>query len=311
MTVQCGLAVGGFSGDVPDGRALAALARQAEAVGFDSLQAGDHVQWHAPIHETTAVLATFAAVTERVKIASDVIVLPLRDPVLLAKTIASLDVLSGGRVILGVGVGGDNPAEYAAMRVPMAERGTRTDESLEIIRGLFAHERFSYTGRHFAITDVAIAPRPRQTPLPIWVGGTSPPALRRAARFGDGWIAAFASERKFARLAGDLHGLLAEHGRRPAACVLGTFLFVNLGDERARTRAVAVHHVEQVYRIDGAAVVDRFGVAGPVAECVERTLRYVEAGATEIVFYPLCEPSAWPHQLEQLGEVVARVKGGR
>lgn len=311
MTVRFGIALGAFSAGVPGGREIAAFARGAEAVGFDSVQVGDHIQWYAPIFEATTLMATFAAVTERVRIASDIIILPLRDPVLMAKTIASLDVLSGGRVVFGVGVGGDNPAEYAAMRIPPAERGARADESLEIIRGLFEHERFSYAGRHFTLEDVAIAPRPLQPALPIWVGGTSDAALRRAARFAEGWIAAFASERKFARLAGDLRDLLAERGRSAEGYTLGSVLFVNIGDDPARARETAVRHVEHVYRLPGEPVVDRFGAAGPVEACVERVRRYVEAGVNYIVLYPLCDPAEWPRQLEWFGEVIARVKGGR
>jgi probable F420-dependent oxidoreductase len=307
--VGLGLAVGAFLGGVPDGPALAGLARRAEDGGFDSLHAGDHVQWYAPIHEATVVMATFAAATTRVRIASDVFILPLRHPVLLAKTMASLDVLSGGRVTLGVGVGGDNPAEYAAMGIPLAERGARTDESLEIIRGLFTGERFSYAGRHYRVEDATIAPRPLQHPLPIWIGGTSEAALRRAARFGDGWIAAFVSERKFARLVGDLRALLAAAGRPAAQCPAGTFLFVNVNDDRERARAAAAHHVEEAYRLPGESVIDRFGAAGPPALCADRVRPYVESGATEIVLYPLCDRADWPRQVDRLAEVVARIKG--
>ena len=121
--VKFGLAIGAYSAGVPGGRDVADFARAAEAAGFDSVQVGDHVTWHAPIHESTALMATFAAVTSRIRIASDVIILPLRDPVLIAKTVASLDVLSGGRMIFGVGVGGDHAAEYHAMRCRSASAG--------------------------------------------------------------------------------------------------------------------------------------------------------------------------------------------
>ena len=111
-------------------------------------------------HFVLGPLADTKEITTRVRIASDVVILPLRDPVLIAKTVASLDVLSGGRMIFGVGVGGDHPGEFAAMRVPLAERGARANESLEIVRGLWANERFSYAGRHYTVQDVGIAPRP-------------------------------------------------------------------------------------------------------------------------------------------------------
>ncbi len=309
-TVKFGIAVGAYSAGVPSGGDLADFARTAEAVGFDSVQVGDHIQWHAPIIESTVLLATFAAVTTRVRIASDVVILPLRDPVLIAKTVASLDVLSGGRMIFGVGVGGDHPGEYAAMRVPLAERGARANESLEIVRGLWANERFSYAGRHYVVQDVGIAPRPLQPSLPIWVGGTSDAALRRAARYGDGWICAFASERKFARLIETLRGFLAEEKRPANDFTLGTFLFANVGPDPARATAEGAEYVSRVYHLDGAAIVERFGAAGPVEHCVERVRAQVDAGARYIVLSPVCGYRDWPRQLEAFGEVIARVGRG-
>jgi probable F420-dependent oxidoreductase len=303
--VKVGLAIGGCSDGVPGARELAEFARTAESLGVDSVQTGDHVQWHAPILESTTVLATFAAATARVRIASDVIVLPLRDPVLIAKTMASLDVLSGGRMIFGVGVGGDHPAEYTAMRIPITERGARANESLEIVRGLFANERFSYTGRHFTVRDAAIAPRPLQSRLPIWVGGTSDAALRRAARFGDGWISAFASERKFARLAEQLRGHLGEAGRSAAGFTFGSFLYLNLNGDAARARGEGAAYISRVYRLDGASILERFGAAGPVEHCAARVQAHIDAGADYIVLSPACGHRDWPRQLALVADVLA------
>jgi len=307
--MRFGAAIGAYSAGVPRGAEIADFARRAEAAGFDSVQAGDHIQWHAPILETTTVMATFAAVTSRVRIASDVIILPLRDPVLIAKTVASLDLLSGGRAIFGVGVGGEHPAEFAAMRVPLAERGSRANESLEIVRGLLTHERFSYTGRHYTIENAAIAPRPLQAALPIWVGGTSDAALRRAARHGDGWISAFASERKFARLAAALRGYLDEQGRAAAPFTWGAFLFASVAPDVSRARAAGAAYIRHVYRLDGEAIMDRFGAAGPVEACAERVRAYIEAGADYIVLSPVCGYAEWPRQLEAHGELIAKLGG--
>lgn len=307
-SVRFGISLGAFSGEVPGRDEITGLARKAEEVGFDSIQVGDHIQWHAPILESTTLMATFAAVTERVRIACGVIVLPLRDPVLLAKTIASLDVLSGGRVIFGVGVGGDHPPEYAAMRVPIGERGSRANESLEIIRGLWANERFSYEGRHFTLRDVAITPRPLQPSVPIWVGGGSEAALRRAARYGDGWIAAFASAGKFGRLSADLRRFLGDEGRRAEGFALGAYLFAHVDDDRTRAREAAARYVERVYRLDGAKIVERFGAVGSVESCAERALAYVETGADYIVLGPASDYRDWPRQLDGYREVIERVQ---
>ena len=305
--VQFGLSVGASLPGVPGRDEIVRLAARAEAMGFDALHVGDHIQWYAPILEPTTVLATFAAVTARIKIASDVIILPLRDPVLLAKTMASLDVLSGGRLIFGVGAGGDNPKEYAAMRIPMGERGSRTNESLEIIKGLFENERFSYRGKHFLIEDVGIAPRPIQAPVPVWVGGGSEAALRRAARYGHGWMAAFASERKFARLAGELRGLLAAEGRSPGDFTFGSFLFINADGDAARARRMAAAYVNEVYHLPGEMIVEKFGAAGPVEACVQKTLALAAAGARYIVLSPLCGYREWPRQLDHYAELISAV----
>lgn len=309
--IRFGIAIGAYSSGVPRAPALVELARTAEAVGFDSVQVGDHIQWHAPILEATTALATFAAATARIRIASDVIILPLRDPVLIAKTVASLDVLSGGRMIFGVGVGGDHPAEYEAMRVPLEERGARANESLEIVRGLFANERFSYTGRHFTLHEVSIAPRPLQSRLPIWVGGTSDAALRRAARYGDGWIAAFASERKFKRLAERTRALLAEEGRAVDGFTWGSFVFINIGPDVARARAAGAEYISHVYRLPGESIMERFGAAGPVEVCAERIRRFIEAGVEYVVLGPVCGYREWPQQLEAFGELIAKLGAGR
>ncbi len=303
-----GIAIGAYSAGVPDAPALTEFARTAEAVGFDSVQVGDHIQWHAPILESTVVLATFAAATSRVRIASDVIILPLRDPVLIAKTVASLDVLSGGRMIFGVGVGGDHAAEYRAMRVPLTERGSRANEMLEIVHGLFANERFSYSGRHFALEDVAIAPRPLQPRLPIWVGGSSEGALRRAARHGDGWIGAFVSERKFARLKARTLELLAEEWRSPEGFTWGVFLFSHTGADVAQSRTAGAAYIDRVYRLPGEEMLSRFGIAGPVEACIDRVQGYVDAGADYIVLGPVCGYREWPSQLKAYGELMAKLR---
>ena len=312
--LRFGLVLGAFSDEIPGQKELGDFARRAEAVGFDSVQVGDHVQWRAPILESTTVMATFAAVTDRIKIASDIIILPLRDPVLMAKTMASLDVVSGGRMIFGIGVGGDYPLEFAAMRIPVGERGARANESLDIIKGLWANERFSYEGRHFSIRDVEILPRPIQPSLPIWVGGSSDAALRRAARYGDGWIPAFSSASKFARLSSELRRLLQEGGRTAEAFTFGVYLFANVDPDPGRALEAAAGYIERVYQLDGVRTMERSGVTGPPEGCAGRIIPYVEAGADHVVLAPMSSSRDWPRQIDGYAEVIEHVRrraGGR
>jgi len=160
-----------------------------EQLGFDSVWSGEHLLYHGPTLDALIVLAAYAARTERLKVGSSVLLLPLRPPALVAKAAATLDVLSGGRLILGVGVGGEYPPEFEAVGIPLAERGARADEALAILKLLWSGDPASFEGRFYRLPEVRLNPPPAQPGgPPIWVGGRSWAARRRAARLGDGWF---------------------------------------------------------------------------------------------------------------------------
>jgi probable F420-dependent oxidoreductase len=182
--------------DDADSRAIAAIARQADAAGFFHIAVSDHLVVTKPIDEhmqttwydTVATLGWLAGITERVRLLSHVYVLPYRHPLHTAKSFMTLDELSGGRAILGVGVG-HLQREFELLGVDFDARGAITDESIDVIRAAFTSEYPDVTTPHFGhIHDAGMAPRPRQARLPIWVGGSSRAALRRAAERGDGWL---------------------------------------------------------------------------------------------------------------------------
>ncbi len=179
--------------------AVLRVARAAEAANFESLWTGEHVVAIDPqappspleprtrIVDTVATLAFVAGATERIRLASGIILLPQRNPVVLAKELAGIDVLSGGRLIFGVGVG-YVPGEFEAIGVPFAERGARTSEHIEAIRALWTQDAPSFAGRFTAFSGIQSRPQPLQRPHPpIVIGGGSPAAFRRAVRQGDGW----------------------------------------------------------------------------------------------------------------------------
>ncbi len=178
---------------------LRAVAQDAESMGYHSLWASDHVVTPAhllpsfgPIFfDAFVVLSHVSALTHRVKLGTTVMVVPYRNPLVAAKMIATLDSLSGGRVILGIGAGGA-PDEFEALGVPSHERGRRTNEYLRIMIELWTNDPSSYQGRFYNFSGVRFGPKPVQQPYPpIWVGGRSDAALRRAARFGDAWHPTF------------------------------------------------------------------------------------------------------------------------
>jgi probable F420-dependent oxidoreductase len=179
------------------------LIRGIEQIGFDELAMFDHVVMGfptetrrapfysptMPIMEAFMVLANAAAVTTTIGLGTGVLVLPQREPTLVAKQVATLDTLSGGRVRLGVGSGWQR-AEYEALHHDFANRGQRMDEAISLMRAYWAEEHVNFDGEHYRADDMAMEPKPPQgSKIPVWIGGTRPAALRRVARLGDGWTA--------------------------------------------------------------------------------------------------------------------------
>jgi len=173
------------------------VARRAEELGFDSIWVTDHlivphkmeIIYRDHMLEPIALLSHLAAVTRRVKIGTSVIVLPYRHPIVVAKMMATIDQLSGGRLIFGA-ASGWLEEEFAALGRPYAERGAMSDEHLRLIRELWTKEVVSFEGKYTRFQDMQSSPRPVQQPHPpIWVGGNSRPARRRVAKLGDGWHA--------------------------------------------------------------------------------------------------------------------------
>lgn len=209
-----------FGISVPNFRGPASLetfnhvARRGEEAGFDDIWIGDHIvmpkktdvehpyfgtnQWGSdyrpgnwsgdiPVYEPFTLMGYLAGITERVGIGIGTLVVPIRNPVETAKMLATVDVLSGGRIILGVGVGWLKE-EFAALGVPWEQRGRRTDEYLALMQELWRNPEPEFSGQFYDLPDgIWFEPRPAAGSIPIWVGGNSPAALRRAARIGDGW----------------------------------------------------------------------------------------------------------------------------
>jgi len=204
--MQFGLHLG-TRGPAADPDSLVTIARRAEALGYAYLGLSDHVviatkvdsvypytqtgQWFAQdtgicLEQITA-LGFIAATTSRIRLLTSVMVLPHRHPVLAAKMLATVDVLSKGRVTAGVGVGW-MAEELALLGAPaFAARGRASDEYVEAFRALWSQPRPSYQGAHVRFGDLLFEPKPKQSPLPIWIGGETAPARRRAGRLGDGW----------------------------------------------------------------------------------------------------------------------------
>jgi probable F420-dependent oxidoreductase len=218
-----GVGSGVLSG--PEG--VAAVGGAAEELGFESLWIGEHpvlidprkrpspLAPHTPLLDPVAVLSFLAAATTGIRLGTGIVILPLRNPVILAKELASVDVLSGGRVILGVGVG-YVPGEYEAVGVDFASRGSRADAYIDAMRSLWCDERPECMGPFTSLSGVQSYPRPVQPGgVPIVASGTARPALRRAVRRGHGWYGFFVDHDACSRHTAELRRLGAEEERPP------------------------------------------------------------------------------------------------
>jgi probable F420-dependent oxidoreductase len=286
---------------------IAAHAARAEALGFSglwTLESGvGAVTAHMSILDGLQTLAYAAAVTEQVRLGIAIIVLPRRNPVLLAKELSSLDHLTGGRLIAGVGLGNDDD-RVAALGVPTDRRVRRLTEAVEAMRALWSQSPASYDGEIFSFSGADLTPKPVQTPLPVWFGAGRPPALRRAARLADGWIGAGSSSSDaFVDQARLMEELLAEAGRDPRAFPVAKRVYVAVEDDEQRAADKLAAVLDRMYGWPG--MTGQVAVCGPAERCAEELRRLFDAGADELALTPLYEPAA---QLEALAEV-ARLLG--
>jgi alkanesulfonate monooxygenase SsuD/methylene tetrahydromethanopterin reductase-like flavin-dependent oxidoreductase (luciferase family) len=252
------------------------LCQQAEAAGADSLWAVDHLYWPHPIYECLTTLAIAAAATQRPLLGSCVLQLPLRQPAAVAKQATALQHLSGGRFVLGIGVG-SHPEEYARAAVDYHRRGHLMDEGI-------AKMNQAWTD---AEDDAVQTPttRYRQSPasprVPLWIGGSSPAARRRAAAVGDGWAPLFLTPDEYGPALQALRRETAETGRDPDAVEPAVVIFARVGaDDEAPARGA--EWLSDMYALPPKAF-DRHLVAGEPEACAATVDRYVEAGARHVI----------------------------
>lgn len=277
------------------------LARAAEAAGFDSLWAGDHVSFYVPILESMTLLSFVAGATERVKVGTSVYLLPLRHPTIAAKVASTLDVLTGGRFVFGVGVGGEFPPEFVASGVPVNERGSRTDEAIGIVRRLWSEDGVTHAGKHFEFGPVSLDPKPvRPSGPPIIVGGRKPPALRRAGRLGDGYISHMCAAETYAQNLDVIRRHAAEAGRKDVPFTTAAFLFTILDDDYDAALDRAANLLQMIYNRPFRDAAKKYCLLGRQADCLEQIQAFADAGCRHFVLSPLMEPD----------DFVARAGGG-
>ena len=300
-------------GGPPAPGALRELAERAEALGYDSLWVTDHLAFRHPILEGVVALSLLAAWTRRISLGTGVLLLPLRPPGLVAKQIASLDHAAGGRVILGIGVGGEGAEDFAVVGVPRGERGRRTDEGIEVMRALWSQCPADFAGSRLRFSGVRMEPQPVQPGgPPIWIGGRSEAALRRVARRGDGWLPYFVSPERYARDWQRIERFAAEAGRDPSALVPALSLFLHLDRDDARAReAMAAHLSERYGQRFSPERVDTVAAAGSAARCIDRIDSYRRTAGVRHVVLLLAVPTGDLREVAEqvFAEVVRPLRG--
>jgi probable F420-dependent oxidoreductase len=272
----------------------------AERMGFHSVWGNDHMttqryvqrEWSEPpnFYEPLITFTYVAARTERIRLATGIIVLPMRTMPVLAKQVATLDQLSSGRVILGVGTGAYRE-EYEALFPESKDvrRGDIVDEGMRALRLLFTKRRATFRGRHVRFEAVECFPKPRQTPLPMYAGGNHPDVRRRAGEYGEGWMPAVLSPEEIRRGVEDVHRAAAKAGRDGSVIDIAPQFACSIG--RTHEEAVGRFHGSQLYkhleslkrstlREQQTGGFEHRALIGSPAEICERIRVYQEAGVT-------------------------------
>ena len=280
-------------------------AQWAEELGYDYLLTGEHIMFYTPVANTLISLAAAAGATERIKLLSGIVLVPLYPPALLAKQVAVLDVVSGGRYHLGIGIGGEFPKEFDAVNVPVNERGARTNEALEVIHKLLTEKDVDFEGRFTTLDGATIGPSPIQKPRPpIWVAGRKDPAMRRTARYAEGWMPYMYTPEMFAESMQKIDGFLEEEGR-PAGSVRGAaFAFTCVHEDRDTALDLANKQLSLQYNQDFTNLVEKYTIAGSPEDCQRRIREYLDAGADSIMFAQGCPADYVDENTELIAEAV-------
>lgn len=259
---------------------LLANVELAEALGFDSVWLGDHVLWYTPSPDPMVLLGACAARSERIRLGTGVYLAALRPAPVVAKQAATLDQLSQGRFVLGVGIGGENPAEFENVGVDVKRRARRLEETVEACRALWSSggEPVTYEGRDVRLHEARFDYPPFTPGGPaIWMGGRAEGALRRAGRLAEGWLAFVVDAPRFRESWARVRGYAEEAGRDPGTMTPGLQLWCQLDPDEDAALAVIAPAIERMYRTPYERF-ERYCIAGGPDRWIERLGEFIDAG---------------------------------
>ncbi|MGH7984920.1 MAG: LLM class flavin-dependent oxidoreductase [Candidatus Binataceae bacterium] len=306
--IKIGVGFGLFRLGLPSPETIVRVAEQAEQWGLDSFWLSDHLLAPNAELDVVATLSLLASRTSRIKLGPSVFLLNLRHPLTVAKSFATLDYLSNGRMVMAVGTGA-NLNDYTVCGIPTEGRGRRLDEGILILRKVWNEPNASFHGKFFNFDNVTIEPRPvRRTnndsgTIDIWVGGRAEAALRRTARLADGYFASFQTPQEFAGNMATIRNYAAQYGRANARIESGLILLCRLAESRERAIA-EMQPVARAMGRGGEAFIQR-ALYGSPDDVLARLHEYSAAGLDKFVLWPVAEPSAWAGQVELIGREIA------
>ncbi len=286
-TLPCGIAAPQI---FPDGCVDTALIRsyaaRAEELGYHSLWVQEQIVGASVSLEPVALLSYLAGVTDTIGLGAAVLILTTRNPVHLAKQVASLDRMSGGRLILGAALGGQ-PGLYDLLDGPPDRRVRHFTEALDVMRALWTQDRVDFEGGFWKLEGASMAPKPARKPHPpIWFGGRHPDALRRAARLADGWIGAGSTTtQQFREHVGIIRAALDDENRDPAGFPISKRVYVALDDDEARAEDRLTEWFGHHY--GRPAMASKVSIWGGLDRCVEGLAEVVNAGAQMLMLNPV------------------------
>lgn len=297
MKIRVGFGMGVGAATGAGREAFWTVVDSCESLGFDSIWFSERVTGSIP--DPLAAMAAVAGRTKRLKFGPSVMILPGRNPVFLAKELATIDVLSEGRLILAFGLGSEAPGEHGALMVERSEAAGRTAEAVTLMKKLWTEESVAFHGNYFSIDGVSIGLKPVQEPHPdVWFGGRSKAAARRVGRYGEGWLPSFVTVDEYPALAGVVRSFAAEAGREIDEEHFGALVaYVPDGrDPEALRSAVAA-------RRPGADPADVL-VLGGLKELRARVEAFMDKGASKFVVVPATAPPDWKEELGRIHQVI-------
>ena len=302
MSIAIGYMPGAFGQGGEDPDYLRRLVAVGDKHGYDSIWLSDRVVSDRFSLEPVVALAMVAAYSQRMKFGTSVLAMPLRNPVVLAKQIATLDFLSQGRMLPAVGLGQEEPEEYEACGVSKEARGPRTEEAIRLMRRLWEEDDVTHEGEFFTCHNVSVTPKPCFQPsLPVWIGGRSPAAARRVGRVGDGWLVSAATPQEVHDGREIIFDTAAEYGRTieddHVGVLLGYYISPNAEETVSKTYGFVTRQRPDAHFTEYSAL-------GPPDRIAEVIQRYIDAGASKIVVRPLCPADETMEQLGIMGSEI-------